>query len=107
LLVEAANRRGGNDNVSVIFVPGPDYRGLNSANMGAARARHGITRMRRRKRVWKRLALPLLGLIIGAVLGAVLWATAARYLAKPPDPPRPKISVPPAPPGAGRAPEAP
>ena len=45
-LVDAANRAGGKDNVTVIFVAGPEFLGSASPEMAEARARHSITRMR-------------------------------------------------------------
>jgi serine/threonine protein phosphatase PrpC len=45
-LVEAANRAGGNDNVSAIFVAGSEFIGASSPVMAEARARHAITRAR-------------------------------------------------------------
>jgi serine/threonine protein phosphatase PrpC len=45
-LVEAANRAGGADNVTAIFVAGNDFLGVASPAMTEARARHSITRMR-------------------------------------------------------------
>ncbi|HUA18223.1 MAG TPA: protein phosphatase 2C domain-containing protein [Bryobacteraceae bacterium] len=45
-LVNAANRAGGKDNISVVFVAGSEFLGSGSAEMAEARARHAITRMR-------------------------------------------------------------
>ncbi|MGC2657594.1 MAG: protein phosphatase 2C domain-containing protein [Bryobacteraceae bacterium] len=45
-LVEAANEAGGRDNVSVVFVPGPDFIGSQALQMQGARARHSSTRVR-------------------------------------------------------------
>ena len=71
LLVEAANERGGLDNVSVIFVAGPDYLGVYSPEMAEARGRHAITRMRNGRR-WKRIAGRIVWLAVGIVLGMLL-----------------------------------
>ena len=45
-LVEAANRAGGTDNVTAIFVAGSEFAGMVSPVMTEARARHSITRPR-------------------------------------------------------------
>ena len=54
-LVDAANREGGQDNVSVIFVAGPEFVGMESAVMQEARARHSVTQVREVKSWWRRL----------------------------------------------------
>jgi PPM family protein phosphatase len=45
-MVHAANRAGGKDNISVIFVAGSEFLGNDSPQMAEARARHSITRAR-------------------------------------------------------------
>jgi hypothetical protein len=45
-LVDAANSAGGKDNITAVFVAGPDFLGNDSSAMAAARARHSITRAR-------------------------------------------------------------
>jgi len=45
-LVDAANRAGGADNITAIFVAGSDFLGSASPAMAEARTRHSITRMR-------------------------------------------------------------
>jgi len=45
-LVEAANRAGGADNVTAIFVAGSEFIGASSQTMAQARVRHSITRAR-------------------------------------------------------------
>jgi len=54
-LVAAANRQGGKDNISVIFVAGPDFLGSESEAMAEARARHSVTQAREIKSWWRRL----------------------------------------------------
>lgn len=49
-LVDAANRMGGKDNVSVIFVAGPEFMGGSEARM-----RNSITQVREVKSWWRRL----------------------------------------------------
>ncbi len=73
-LVEAANRGGGKDNVSVVFVAGPEF--------PAARARHTITRVRRNSR-WRGFLSRLLWLAAGVALGIGLWYAAPEWLPLP------------------------
>jgi PPM family protein phosphatase len=54
-LVAAANDVGGNDNVSVIFVAGPEFVGTDSEMMAEATARNSITQVREVKSWWRRL----------------------------------------------------
>jgi hypothetical protein len=78
-LVHAANERGGNDNVSVVLVAGPEFIGVNSPAMADARVRHAITRMRTGRIRWKRRATRLLWLAIGIIVGMLLFALIERY----------------------------
>lgn len=54
-LVDAANQMGGKDNVSVVFVAGPEFVGIESGPMLEARARHSITQVRENKSWWRKL----------------------------------------------------
>jgi serine/threonine protein phosphatase PrpC len=54
-LVAAANRQGGEDNISVIFVAGPEFLGTESEAMLEARARHSVTQVREIKSWWRRV----------------------------------------------------
>jgi serine/threonine protein phosphatase PrpC len=54
-LVAAANEVGGKDNVSVIFVPGPEFVGIDSEIMVEATARNSVTQVRAAKSWWRRL----------------------------------------------------
>jgi serine/threonine protein phosphatase PrpC len=54
-LVDAANQMGGKDNVSVVFVAGPEFVGLESPPMLEARARHSVTQVREIKSWWRKL----------------------------------------------------
>ena len=53
-LVAAANEAGGKDNVSVVFVAGPEFLGSESQAMLEARARHSITQVREVPSWWRR-----------------------------------------------------
>ncbi len=79
LLVQAANQRGGNDNVSVVFVAGPEFIGVHSPEMADARVRHAITRMRPGGMRWKRQYSRVLWLAIGIIMGMLLFALLERY----------------------------
>jgi serine/threonine protein phosphatase PrpC len=65
-LVEAANAAGGRDNITALFVAGPEFGG----RLGATRPLVHTTRMRRPTR---RVATGLAFLICGLVIGMVLW----------------------------------
>jgi serine/threonine protein phosphatase PrpC len=79
-LVEAANRAGGSDNVTAIFVAGSEFVGACTPEMVEARARHSITRARvgvevtsaLRKKLTGRVAFLVYGFIIGTIL-ALTW----------------------------------
>ena len=51
-LVAAANEVGGNDNISVIFVAGPEFVGSQSGS--EARAGHSITQVRESQSRWRK-----------------------------------------------------
>ena len=70
-LVDAANRAGGKDNISVVFVAGPEFT--------TSRARHSITRVRRYPR-WRSVVSRLLWLAMGVILGIALWNAVSRFL---------------------------
>jgi serine/threonine protein phosphatase PrpC len=66
-LVEAAIEAGGRDNITVVFVAGPAFRG----RAGATRPRLGVTRVLARRGLWRgRVAF----LVYGLLLGMLLWA---------------------------------
>ncbi len=85
-LVDAANEAGGKDNVTVVFVAGPEFTGMESKAIMEARARHSITRMKTGRRWWVTVLSRLFWILIGAALGIAGW----MYLA-------PKAPVPAAP----------
>lgn len=71
-LIEAANQAGGKDNVSVIFVPGPEFLGSKSQQLIEARPRHAITRPRDEESRWRSILRNVLWLFAGTVLGLVI-----------------------------------
>ncbi len=77
-LVAAANEAGCADNVSAIFVAGPEFVGTQAAG-DEARRRHGTTRVRAGSRSF---ALPLRWVAVGFVLGALAWAAGERIAAR-------------------------
>jgi hypothetical protein len=64
-LVDAANKAGGRDNISVVFVAGADFGG---AALAEARKRHAITRMRNNR--WATVRSRALWLFAGILMGA-------------------------------------
>jgi len=83
LLVEAANAAGGRDNISVVFVPGPEFLGADSAASAEGRNRHATTRMRSDKASASGFFRNLLMLAVGGAiaLGGYLFYT--HYETKP------------------------
>jgi serine/threonine protein phosphatase PrpC len=79
-LVEAAKQAGGTDNISVVFVPGPDFLGVQSAAAASARARHAITRMRKRRTRWLLRLRRVAWLVLGMVLGVILWTGTQKLI---------------------------
>ena len=77
-LVDAANSAGGKDNISVVFVAGPEFVGTESIFMREARSRHAITRVRKGLR-WRYLASRALWLTAGVLLGILLWQMMIRH----------------------------
>jgi serine/threonine protein phosphatase PrpC len=85
-LVDAANRAGGKDNITVVFVAGNEFLGNESPQMTEARARHAITRAREvavpepaqptisrvRKALTSRVAFLIYGFAIGVAV-ALAW----------------------------------
>lgn len=77
-LVDAANEASGKDNISVVFVAGPEFLGAESQGMREARGRHAVTRTRRGSAMRRLLASRLPWLLAGILLGMILWAVVER-----------------------------
>lgn len=77
-LVDAANRAGGKDNVSVVFVPGAEFVGREAAH-ATARHRHAVTRVRPATGHWRPIIKNLSLVLIGMLLGIVLWIGIQRF----------------------------
>ncbi len=76
-LVAAANKSGGKDNVSVIFVAGPEFLGSQSNTLLDARPRHAATRTRKTFS-WRSVLFAVLWLVTGMVLGVLAWIGVGR-----------------------------
>ena len=83
-LVEAANATGGKDNISVVFVAGPEFSGSESKPLQDARARHATTRPRSESTGIPKWAKFLLLLIAGVAVGFGLWRVVVQVTATPP-----------------------
>jgi len=79
-LIEAANGAGGNDNVSVVFVPGPEFLGSQSESLLEARPRHAITRLRGDESSWRPAVRNAVWLLAGIALGIALWSALGRLI---------------------------
>ena len=74
---QAANRAGGKDNISVVFVAGPDFLGTECGPlMRESRTRHAITRVRGVR--WRNFA----GRVAMAARGVLLGILAVRILSR-------------------------
>jgi PPM family protein phosphatase len=78
-LIEAANQAGGRDNISVVFVPGPEFLGSRSQSLIDARPRHAITRLRGDEAGWRSVLRNALWLLAGMLLATALWAAVERF----------------------------
>lgn len=84
MLVDAANEAGGKDNVSVVFVAGPEFLGSSSRPMMEARTRHAITRMRSDRRPLRAWLERVGWLVAGMILGAMAWVGVERTIVRAP-----------------------
>jgi serine/threonine protein phosphatase PrpC len=86
-LVEAANSAGGRDNISVVFVAGPEFLGVESATLTETRVRHATTRPRSEASGWRGVfkvaVFFLTGLILGLLLRPSLILLTDRLTTKP------------------------
>jgi serine/threonine protein phosphatase PrpC len=72
-LVDAANRAGGRDNITAVFVAGPLFSGANRGADLVTRPRLGVTRLLSTRRLWRgRLAFLCYGMLLGMFIWAVL-----------------------------------
>ena len=78
-LINAANEAGGKDNVSVVFVPGPDFVGRDGVAISAARQRHAVTRVRPPAGRWQSLLKTGILLLLGMAIGIALWIGIQRF----------------------------
>jgi serine/threonine protein phosphatase PrpC len=78
-LIEAANRAGGKDNVSVVFVPGSEFLGRDAGSVSAARQRHAVTRIRPETGRWGPVLRNISLVLIGMLLGVALWIGIQRF----------------------------
>jgi PPM family protein phosphatase len=71
-LVEAANAAGGRDNISVVFVAGPEFLGVESVTLTETRARHATTRPRSEASGWRSFFKIAVFFLTGLILGLLL-----------------------------------
>jgi hypothetical protein len=84
LLAKTASDSGGTDNISVVFVAGPEFVGNESGTLVEARARHATTRVREIPQAPRTSVLSrFLWLLTGMILGALLWVAGERFLPPP------------------------
>jgi len=75
-LVEAANEAGGLDNITAVFVAGPDFLGSASSAMQDARIRHSVTRQRPLRfatLLSGRAAFLVYGFALGILIAFFVW----------------------------------
>jgi PPM family protein phosphatase len=98
MLVEAANDGGGKDNISVVFIPGPEFIGSQVKSAPSSPSRHTITRMRGASATPATMLARALLVVVGIVLGVLLTLLVQREMA-PSGIAKPVASVPDSTPG--------
>ncbi|MBV9671173.1 MAG: serine/threonine-protein phosphatase [Acidobacteriales bacterium] len=82
-LIDAANEAGGKDNISVVFVAGPEFVGTQSNALADSRPRHAITRMKtagaRRRRALRDIFWLAIGVIIGVLLSGAMHLMIQKF----------------------------
>ncbi len=91
-LVDAANHAGGKDNITVVFIAGPEFAGTEAQAILEARSRHSTTRMKPIRGAWSVALSRLLWLAAGAVLGIAGLISSERFLPRPAADPSPTAS---------------
>ena len=87
-LVNAANEAGGKDNVSVIFIAGPEFSaGQQPSAPTTVSDRHAITRTRMAGSRWTAVAQRLSWLLAGMLGGILIWALSEKLVPRPAAPP--------------------
>ncbi len=79
-LVDAANQAGGKDNITVIFIAGPEFKGPDARAIADARARHSITRMKTFQGPWRVALSRILWLAAGAALGIAGLISSEKFI---------------------------
>jgi len=82
-LVDAANIAGGRDNVSVIFVAGPEFIGSEAMVLAGSRPRHATTRMRSDHGRWRGALIRITWLFVGLIGGVLTWFVVDRVIGNP------------------------
>jgi parallel beta-helix repeat protein len=86
MLVAAANAAGSRDNVSAIFVAGPEYLGTATQVTAETRARHSTTRVRTGSKGYGSWMGRVAWLVAGMILGALSWIGIERNMPRSPRP---------------------
>lgn len=93
-LVNAANQAGGKDNVSVIFIAGPEFSaGKQPLASATVSSRHAITRTRTANSTWTAMVQRLSWLLAGMLLGILIWAISERLVPRAATPSRRSVAM--------------